>query len=264
LIAAGAIDEALRAGRAAWPAVRLDRAAFATWVEASEIQPGDLLERGAELFLVAGCVAQDDEALAAFERQMLAPLAGNIGGINLTPDQADEVRQQLRCHLLLPPQTRIGKFRGQGPLAAWVRVCAVRAALAVVSGRDQQPRADALALEHLVAPEGDQEISAIKGQYREAFQSALGRCFESLPARQKTLLRMHFLDGMSIDAMSLVFGVHRATVARWLVAIRRQVLADISRELAADLRATSSELSQLVHLVRSEVHVSILRILGEP
>jgi RNA polymerase sigma-70 factor (ECF subfamily) len=139
----------------------------------------------------------------------------------------------------------------------------VRAALALVSGRDQQPREDASALEHLVAPEGDQEISIIKGQYREAFQAALGRCFEALPPRQKTLLRMHFLDGMSIDAMSVVFGVHRATVARWLVAIRRQVLADISRTLAMDLRATSSELSQLVHLVRSEVHVSIQRILGE-
>jgi RNA polymerase sigma-70 factor (ECF subfamily) len=251
-------------GREAWPAVRLEEAVFAEWARAGNIDGEALQSRGADLYLAAACVAQDRDALDAFEKHMLAPLGKTIGGIALSTDQVDELRQQLRCNLLLPPQRRIGKFRGQGPLQAWVRVCAVRTALGLVSSRDQQPRDDELALEHLVAPEGDQEVSAIKSQYRQAFQAALARCFAALAPRQKTLLRMHFLDGMSIDVMAVVFGVHRATVARRLVAIRRQVLEDISKELALDLRATSSELSQLVRLVRSEVHVSIQRILGEP
>ena len=84
-----------------------------------------------------------------------------------------------------------------------------------------------------------------------------------LTAREKTILRMHFLDSMNIDALGTVFQVHRATVARWLVSIRTHVLHDVRRRLSLDLGASSSEAQSLVRLLRSEVQVSIQRILGE-
>jgi RNA polymerase sigma-70 factor (ECF subfamily) len=259
-----AIDAAWRAGNEAWPAVRLERAAFAGWVAGRAIAPDALLARGADLYLVAGCVAENGAALAAFERHILGPLPATVGRVALSPDQADELRQQLRCTLLLPPRPRIGNFRGEGPLAAWVRVCAVRTALSLVARREGQGsvHGDALTLEHLVSPDTDQEVAAIKAQYRDAFQAALEECFRTLPLRHKTLLRMHFLDEMTIDAIGIVFHVHRATVARWLVAIRGEVLEQICRKVSLDLRATSSEFTHLVRLIRSDVQLSIRRILG--
>lgn len=258
-----AIDEAWQAGCAAWPTVRLARADFAAWAIAQTVDQEALATRGADLYLVAACVGENTDAFVAFEKEFLAPLTGRVGRITLSADQADELRQQLRCTLLLPPQPKIGLFRGQGPLGAWVRVCAVRAALALVAARDARPETDTLVLDQLMSPHTDQEVAAIKSQYRDAFQGALEECFAKLPPRSKTLLRMHFLDGMSIDAMGLVFRVHRATVARWLVGIRHEVLEEICRKISFELRTSSSEFTQLVHLVRSEVQLSIRRILGE-
>jgi RNA polymerase sigma-70 factor (ECF subfamily) len=186
-----------------------------------------------------------------------------VGRIVLSADQADELRQQMRVTLLLGAQPKIGTFRGQGPLGAWVQVCAVRLALKLGAARDRMANPDAGLLEGLVAQDADQELLAAKSQYRDTFQAALEECFSALPSRQKTLLRMHFLDGMSIDEMGQVFHVHRATIARWLVAIRREVLEQICNKISLNLRTSSSEFRSMVRLVRNDVRLSLHRILGE-
>src|SRR5262245_7669535 len=206
-----AAAHAYHAGRAAWPEVRLDLSAFQRWLHAAAIEADALAERGDELYLVAGCVACEPEAHQAFERRYLSPMTHNVGRIALSPDQADELRQQLRVSLLLGAQPKIGSFRGQGPLGAWVQVCAVRIAHEMGADNDRLVSSDANMLDGLVAQDADQEVLAAKSQYRDAFQAALEECFLTLPSRQKTLLRMHFLDGMSIDEMGQVFHVHRAT-----------------------------------------------------
>jgi RNA polymerase sigma-70 factor (ECF subfamily) len=254
---------AYRAGRATWPQLRIDLSDFQGWVRASGIDAQALAERGEELYLVAGCVARDPEAYQAFERRYLGTLTHTVGRIVLSADQADELRQQLRVSLLLGDAPKIGSFRGQGPLGAWVQVCAVRLALRLGAARERLVGQDTSLLEGLVSQEADQELLAAKSQYRDAFQAALEECFMAMPTRQKTLLRMHFLDGMSIDEMGQVFHVHRATIARWLLAIRREVLEQISRKISLDLRTSSSEFRSMVRLVSPDVRLSLHRILGE-
>jgi RNA polymerase sigma-70 factor (ECF subfamily) len=254
---------AYHAGRAAWPELRMDLSAFQRWVRVAGIDIEALTERGDELFLVAGCTTNDPEAFQAFEHRYLSTLTQNVGRIALSSDQADELRQQLRVTLLLGVQPKIGTFRGQGPLGAWVQVCAVRLALKLGAAQDRMASPDASVLEGLVAQDADQELLAAKAQYQDAFQAALEECFSVLPSRQKTLLRMHFLDGMSIDEMGQVFHVHRATIARWLVAIRREVLEQLCRKISLNLRTSSSEFRSMVRLVRGDVRLSLHRILGE-
>jgi RNA polymerase sigma-70 factor (ECF subfamily) len=254
---------AYQAGRKTWPGLRMDLSAFQRWVRVANIDAEALQERGDELYLVAGCVERDPEAYQAFERRYLATMTQTVGRIVLSADQADELRQQLRVTLLLGAAPKIGTFRGQGPLGAWVQVCAVRLALKMGAARDRLAGADSSVLEGLVSQEADQELLAAKSQYRDAFQAALEECFVALPSRQKTLLRMHFLDGMSIDEMGQVFHVHRATIARWLVAIRREVLEQICRKISLNLRTSSSEFRSMVRLVSNDVRLSLHRILGE-
>jgi RNA polymerase sigma-70 factor (ECF subfamily) len=254
---------AYQAGRAAWPGLRVDLATFQRWVRSAGVEAGALQERGNELYLVAGCVARDPEAYQAFEKRYLSALTQNVGRIALSADQADELRQQLRVTLLLGAEPKIGTFRGQGPLGAWVQVCAVRLALKLGAASERLAIPDASLLEGLVSQDADQELLAAKSQYRDTFQAALEECFSALPSRQKTLLRMHFLDGMSIDEMGQVFHVHRATIARWLVAVRREVLDQICAKIQVSLRASSSEFRSMVRLVRNDVRLSLHRILGE-
>src|SRR4051812_27182078 len=92
---------AYHAGRAAWPELRLGLADFRRWVGAAGVEPDALVDRGDELYLVAGCVACEPEAHQAFERRYLSTMTHAVGRIALSADQADELRQQLRVTLLL-------------------------------------------------------------------------------------------------------------------------------------------------------------------
>jgi RNA polymerase sigma-70 factor (ECF subfamily) len=257
------MQAAHRAGQAVWPQVSLDAGAFARWALDAGVSLDALTNRGEEMFLVAACVAQQPEALEAFEKSFLAGLTSNVGRVVLSRDQVDELRQQLRVSLLMGPTARIGTFRGQGPLGGWVQVCAVRLALRLGANRHRMLMPDVDLLDQLVSRDADQELLAARSRYRDTFQAALEECFVALAPRQKTLLRMHFVDAMNIDEMALVFRVHRATVARWLVSIRRDVLAELCRKVSSNLRTSSSEFRSLVRLVRSDVRLSLRRLLGD-
>jgi RNA polymerase sigma-70 factor (ECF subfamily) len=88
-------------------------------------------------------------------------------------------------------------------------------------------------------------------------RSALAR----LDARSRALLRYQLIDGWSIDQVGKLYGVHRATAARWL-ADARQVLGDAIRsELATRLQISTHEVDSIVRLVQSRVDMSLDRLL---
>ena len=163
--------------------------------------------------------------------------------------------------LLTGPEAKIATYRGHGPLGAWVRVCAVRLALELKESAERRCDDEAGLLDNLVSREANPELLAVKAQHRDTFRAALEEGFAGLALREKTLLRMHFLDDMGIDEIGIVFHVHRATVARWLVAIRRRLLQQLCSKVALDLRASSSEFVSLMRLVRSDVQISLQRLL---
>jgi RNA polymerase sigma-70 factor (ECF subfamily) len=68
---------------------------------------------------------------------------------------------------------------------------------------------------------------------------------------------MHFVDGLNIDEIGCVYRVHRATVARRLVAIRRRVLDNLRTELSLTLPATTSEFRSVLALIRGDLDLSL-------
>ena len=258
----GAVTRAFDAGRAAWPGLRLELAAFARWIEERGIVAEALETRPEELFLVAACGGQVPGSIAAFEGRYFPPLAGGVGQVKLSADECDELRQQLRVRLFAGPKAKVGDFRGSGHLGAWVHIMAVRLALRLREGAPPVEAREGTILAQLVSDDASPDQFAAKARYSAVFQQALEGTFARLEPRQKTLLRMHFVDNLSIDEVGDVFHVHRATVARWLVAIRKHVLEEICRRVALDLPASVSEARSLVDLVRSDVRLSLVRVLG--
>jgi RNA polymerase sigma-70 factor (ECF subfamily) len=256
------LDQAYDAGRRSWPGVNVDKAFFAERIRILAVEEDQLLTLAGDLYLASACLARDKEGVLAFEKGFLAPVPRLLTRVALSPHQEDELRQQLRIKLLVGPAPKIGEYRGMGPLGGWVRVCALRLALDLKLGADNR-RSDGDALDALMVGGTGGEIQLDAEHHRAAFQAALQESLAGLSPREKTLLRLHFLDGMSIDAIGIVFRVHRATVARWLVAIRTQVLDRVRVKLALEIGASPSEAQSLVRLLRSEVQVSIRRILGD-
>jgi RNA polymerase sigma-70 factor (ECF subfamily) len=96
--------------------------------------------------------------------------------------------------------------------------------------------------------------------YEEAFRAALA----ALPDRDALLLKLHYLDGLNIDRIGALYGIHRSTVARWRSEIRRRILASTREQLQRRLSLTESEFDSLVALVRSQLAVSIRSALHRP
>ena len=253
---------AFEAGRAAWMGAKLGPAAFERRAAELGVQPDDMAVRSSDLYLAWACAERDPTALSFFERLFLPPVDGYVSRLGLSGSMLDDVRQELRIRLLVGAEPRIGQYSGRGPLAGWVRVAAIRVALNMLERNKAGTHAkDMSALDAIVGDQGTPEISAMRHRHGDAFQAALERSLHGLEPRDKTLLRMHFIDGLNIDANGRIYRVHRATVARWLVAIRRRVLENLRAEVSLNLPATSSEFRSMLAVMRSDLDLSLRHIL---
>jgi RNA polymerase sigma-70 factor (ECF subfamily) len=155
----------------------------------------------------------------------------------------------------------IADYGGRAPLSAWLRVAAIRAALNLRRGKANQVEPDHDRELAGLAGADDVALDAIRARYRPAFEAALARALAELPVRDRTLLRLRWIEGVGLEQLATMYGVHRATVTRWLADCRAQ-LAERARAILADeLGATSRELDSLAELVRSQLHISVVRLL---
>jgi RNA polymerase sigma-70 factor (ECF subfamily) len=93
--------------------------------------------------------------------------------------------------------------------------------------------------------------------YRAEFRAAFRGAVETLPAKEREILRAHFVDGQTIDQLGEANGVHRATAARWVDRARRSLVAAIRRTLMNELRVDESTYQSLLRLVASRLDLSV-------
>jgi RNA polymerase sigma-70 factor (ECF subfamily) len=262
------VDEQLttaahREGQAQFPGLRLSVADLDRHLTAIGARPEDLALRGAELYLVAACLAHDPAALAHFERDYLAGIGRQVSRFGLNATQLLTLRQDMRVRLLAGPRPRLLSFAGRAPLGGWLRVVALRAAADLLHAEHRNAEApeseEALtwAIGGFTAP----DVLAERKDLGPAFQSALEEAITALNAQDRTILRLHFIDGHTIDTIGKVFQVHRATAARWLVTIRAQLFGHVRQRLALQLDPTSAEVRSVFRLLQSNLHVSMERLL---
>ena len=258
-------------GRARWPELELDEPGFVAHV-ARGLGGADIAAElhelhAADLWLAFGCTIGDKDALASFDREVLSQVGMLIARMAPTPQLVDEVRQQLRHKLLLAPRAgerpRIADYAGRGPLQAWVRVAATRAAIDYLRsagarfGAEVQP--DDLSSDPNA---GDSpEIDYLKERYRPQFKAAFQAALRELDSEQRNVLRLHVVEGLNIDEIGALFKVHRSTVARWIAAARRQVLAAARAKLSDELGLSAPEFDSLAGVVRSQLDLSVANIL---
>lgn len=262
-----ALVAALDAGRLAWPDVVLDPHDFVAHLAARVPEAPDLAAavaelHAADLYLACACARGEPRALACFDDQFLAPVGRSWRTRHRLADFADEVRQGLRVRLLVsdgggPP--RIAGYSGRGPLAAWVRMAATRLGLDL--RRRERPGArdeDELALE---ARGDDPELEYLKTRYAAELNEALQTTLAALSSRTANVLRLHYQEGMTVDAIGTMYRVSGRTVQRWLAEARGTILAETRRLLSERLGLTDSRLDSLIGLVRSRLDISLSQYL---
>jgi RNA polymerase sigma-70 factor (ECF subfamily) len=263
-----ALAAALDAGRAAWPDVALDPLDFAAHLGARVPDAPDLAAaiaelHAADLYLACACARGEPRALACFDDQFLAAVGRSWGSRHRLADFADEVQQALRVRLLVgeggaPP--RIAGYSGRGPLAAWVRMAATRLGLDLRRRERAAAREDTDELT-LEARGDDPELEYLKTRYAAELNEALQTTLAALSSRTANVLRLHYQEGMTVDAIGTMYRVSGRTVQRWLAEARRTILDETRRLLSERLGLTDSRLDSLIGLVRSRLDISISQYL---
>nr|HEX4315952.1 hypothetical protein [Kofleriaceae bacterium] len=237
-------------------------AALATKLAAAD-PPPFVAADVAELHLALACARGDAPALRVFERDYLSVVAEALAPMRLPAATVDDVRSAVRDKLLVPADAgataRVVDYAGRGRLRGLVHVTAVRLALDRIrrDARDA-PLPDN---DHLAAV-ADVELSLIKAEYRTAFAAGFTAAVGSLSSRDRNLLRLHLLGGVTLEQLAQMHGVNRATIVRWLAAARAALHDATRAHVAASLRAPADELDEMFELVRSRVELSVERLLA--
>jgi RNA polymerase sigma-70 factor, ECF subfamily len=259
-------EELVSRGRAVWPELATSTERFAAFLEArwsDDAPPGEGV--AGDLYLACACASGEPAAQRAFAAAQRAVIRAAVSRIDAPPDRLDEAVQLTLDRLLVaePGATaRVAQYSGRSDLAGFVRVVALRVALSMVRG-DARGQLGEDALADLADAHDDPEQRYLKQLYQEQFRTAFAAAIESLPARDRSLLRHQVVDGLTIDQLAAIHGRTRSTMGRQVLEARSRLITETRARLREQLKIDRAELSSILRLVRSSVDVSVRRLLGD-
>jgi RNA polymerase sigma-70 factor (ECF subfamily) len=265
----GVIAAVIADGEARLPHRPVSRDAFVTRIAEAVRSAAGPIElatlhalAGADLYLAAALAARDPQALAIAESELIPSVRRAAAGVDGNAAFIDEVVQRVREKLLVGDPAGapgIASYCGRGPLGRWVRVIATRVAVDL-KRKDARIEDDADAIEELPAPD-DPELALVWQTSAEHCKRALTAAFEALSKRDRTLLRQRYLDGLDINALGRIYGVHPSTAFRWVQQIEQKLATSTRTALMEQLALSESQVHSLERLVASQLHVSMTRLL---
>jgi RNA polymerase sigma-70 factor, ECF subfamily len=257
----------LRRCHSAWPSISISVSVFLPYLAERITDPSanTLSELHiTDLYLACGCSQSDHGALAAFEARFLPEIDAALGLIRATPEQKREIKQGLLAQFFVGTPSSgptIAAYTGRGPFGRWIRVSAARAGYRLVERERRAGGGQEELLRALRAPGDGPELALLKAEYGRDFNEAFEKALGTLDARERVFLRMHYVDGLSIDDIAPVFRVHRATVARRIAKAREDLFFGTRRALMSRLHIPRDEVSSILRLVRSQVRLPLSQLL---
>ncbi|MCA9672214.1 MAG: sigma-70 family RNA polymerase sigma factor [Myxococcales bacterium] len=221
--------------------------------------------RAGDVYLAASCAAWHDEALARFEALYWPRLRSAIGARGLSAAATDEAMQRLREHLFVERQTRraaIYSYNGRHPLEAWLRVVALRIALALLRKTSARREDDDRRLERVLGAERDPELRYLKQRSSAQLKAILADVLAALEPRDRTLLRQRFVHGLSFVEMARIYDVDASRPRRWITRIRDAVREATRQRVMSELQLSPTECESLFRFVDGELDLTISRHLA--
>jgi RNA polymerase sigma-70 factor (ECF subfamily) len=259
-----AVEAAWQRARRAHNSFGIDERAFARHLSRHCEDAEAVLATNAEdLYVALGCGEGDLAALRYFEEACLREVPAFVAHLKLDRAAQEELVQALRARLLAPAPggAKILRYGGKGPLGGWLRVAAVRLALTTVVERiPEEAENEAVAAGSARA---DPELAVARAEAAHACKMAFEKTLDELDPRERTVLRMHYVDGLSIDQIAVAYAIHRATAARWLSSARETVAVRTRKYLGNVLNLERHELDSVLRLVDNQLDLSLQRILGK-
>jgi RNA polymerase sigma-70 factor (ECF subfamily) len=264
-------------GRAAWPDLPLDAKVLVEFT--ARHLTADLADaaldglRPADLYLACACAQGSTAAINAFDRDYMREVEIALARMRIAAPRVADVKQLVRQRLFVGGGTagaptsagKISEYGGRGDLRRWVRSVAVRTCLNDLrkGKREILVDDDHLIAQHAISQD-DPEVEYMKRTYSNEFKAAFSEALTQLGPREQTLLRYHHVDGLNIDEIGAIYRVHRVTAFRWIEKAKEQLVKATLDTLRTRLKLPADELDSVLRLIRSQIHLSIVRHLGGP
>jgi RNA polymerase sigma-70 factor (ECF subfamily) len=252
---------------AAWSEFRIDRSSFLEKVRASLPEgPTTALPRlhHIELYLAHACALGERQALTLFTRRYLTKIPHYLRRFSGVEALLDECRTTLEDKLLLSPGTggrpRIDQYSGRGPLDAWVAIVAQRTMLAMLRSRgahidSTSELCDLWSAAYEVEGDAHRYLNVIKETLREVLQS--------LPLRQRSILRLSIVEDVSLTQIARMLHVNQSTVSRTFHASLEKVNRQVRARLKEAHGMGDSEVESIVRQLQSRIDLSLSGLFAE-
>jgi len=261
------LARALEDARRTWPAVELSDEDFVDHLVARVRPDDDLLAalrqlKVADLYLACAAAHGRPGAEHAFERSLLARVGQFVSSIDTSPAFVADVTQALRIKLLVGSdgQGKLCQYSGRGALDSWVCAAAIRTAIDLRRAGGHEAADNERALDVLAATD-DPELELLRQRYDGQFRAALEASLLALEARDRTLLRLYFIEQLPAAQIGKLYRVHETTILRRISRVRESVFDQVRAALSLTLRLSASEFDELLALLRSRIDVSVHRLL---
>jgi RNA polymerase sigma-70 factor (ECF subfamily) len=249
--------------RQRYPTIDLSLEDFSARVNTSAAEFDRLCQE--DLFLATSCARGDRIAWEYFADDYL-PLLHRMAALACRQFQEGEDVAQEIVASLIADKTKIAAYDGRGSLAGWLRVAVSHAAI----DRFRRKRRE-VSLDEPDGPSRDEPSAApLSNQGEEALDSPWGSVLakmleaeiRNLPARDRLILSLYYIENVPLKIIGRQFGVHEATASRWLDKLRRGVRKSVERELRGKHGFRPGELNSLWQWVAEHEEFSLKEVLG--
>lgn len=228
------------------------------WIEARTKGGADLAV--ADLALVWAVLQSHPAALVEVD-ELIESLSRRAAGRAI---EAPELAQRTRTRLLVAAkgkEAKLGTYDGRGRLKSWLWTAIKLELLQATRGMSQAPAEDVDELTHLAAADPSPEARAKSNKDTKLVSNALRDALEVIDPKERTLLRMRFVDGVSTEELGRMFQVHRTTAQRWIEAAQAKIMAAMRARLEADAKMARGEVDSLVREVAQSISLRLSQVL---
>ncbi len=262
-VVARALADCITRAHAAWPDITLDDRVFVRSlgrVLRTEDVAAELAAlNAADFFLACACLAGDAKAQRSFARLHLARVREWVSHVDRDEAFADDVRQEASRRLLLVADgggAKLADYSGRGALGAFVRVFVTRLARKMVP-KSSASRGRGLP-SSLAADELDPEAALLRRRYAREFADAFKATIAGLDPDERNVLKLHYIDGLTIAEVGTAYQVSRATAARLLASAKARIVDETRRALAKRLGRSAPGAETLFAIVESQLGASFV------
>ena len=244
------------AARTAWPSLPLADVVFARHL-AMHTSTGLAPEKAApDLWLACACATGVVGAATEFEKAHKATIERAVARVSRS--SVDEVTQAVLVALLVSEpgaRPRIAEYGGRSALRTWLTTVATNAALNRVQRKEnQEVRVRVGAIRRSRRRSRSRSWRWPKARHGpEASTRRCVRTIATLDKRHRVLLRLHYVQGWTMDRLATMYRTSRSSAGRRVVEARpaRVVSTKQRIRLRKRLQLTPTELDSLLVVLQS-------------